>query len=148
MQVNPDFSDLFSELNAANARYLLVGGYAFSYHAEPRTTKDLDVWVEPTGDNAQAVWQALTEFGAPAHEGLAEDLAKADMVVQIGVAPNRIDIVTSIDGVSFDEAWTGRVEATYGEVPIHIIGLRELIKNKRAVGSPQDLEDVDRLTRS
>jgi len=147
MLLNPDFSDLLSALHAANARYLLIGGYAFSFHAEPRATKDFDVWVEPTEPNARAVWQALATFGAPMAELSIDDFARPGMVVQIGIAPNRIDLVTSIDGVTFDEAWRGRVVTSYGNVPITIIGLSELIKNKRSVGRPQDLADIHRLTR-
>lgn len=147
MLVNPDFSDLFSALNAAKARYLLVGGYAFSFHAEPRYTKDLDIWVDPTEENADAVWRALAAFGAPMSEISREDLATAGMVFQLGVPPNRIDTVTSIDGVSFADAWEGRVETLYADQPIHVIGKAALIQNKRAAGRRQDLIDVERLTR-
>jgi hypothetical protein len=125
----------------------LSGGYAFAFHAEPRYTKDLDIWIEPSADNAAAVWRALVTFGAPVTDITPADLASPAMVVQLGVAPNRIDIVTSIDGVSFQEAWTHRVDARHGDVPVHLIGREEFIKNKRAVGRPQDLIDVERLTR-
>ncbi len=147
MQLNRDFSDLFSALNDANARYLLIGGYAFSFHAEPRYTKDLDIWVEPTAVNAAAVCQALAAFGAPMTDLTDADLARSGMVVQLGVAPNRIDIVTSIDGVAFPDAWQDRVDSKYGDVPIHILSKHHLIQNKRAVGRPQDLADIHRLTR-
>lgn len=147
MQQNPDFSDLFSALNGANARYLVIGGYAFAYHAEPRYTKDLDIWVEPTSTNAEAVWQALASFGAPLSDLEVVDLATPGMVVQIGVAPNRIDIVTSIEAVIFTDAWGRRADTVYGNVPIHVIGMEDLIRNKRAVGRPQDLVDIKRLTR-
>lgn len=146
MPVNPDFSDLFSALNEVDARYLMVGGYAVSFHAEPRFTKDLDVWVEPTPANAAAVRAALSAFGAPMSGVSQEDLATPGMVVQVGVPPNRIDIVTSIDGVGFPEAWAERVAAVYGDVPIHVIGRSDLIRNKRACGRPQDLVDADRLS--
>lgn len=146
MPVNPDFSDLFSALNEVDARYLMVGGYAVSFHAEPRFTKDLDVWVEPTPANAAAVRAALSAFGAPVAGVSQEDLATPGMVVQVGVPPNRIDIVTSIDGVGFPEAWAERVAAVYGDVPIHVIGRSDLIRNKRACGRPQDLVDADRLS--
>lgn len=147
MPVNPDFSDLFSALNDAEARYLMVGGYAVSFHAEPRFTKDLDVWVEPMPANAAAVHRALSAFGAPMSDLSTADLSKPGMVVQVGVPPNRIDIVTSIDGVAFEQAWAGRVDSVYGDVPIHVIGRGELILNKRACGRPQDLLDADRLDR-
>jgi hypothetical protein len=147
MLVNQDFSDLFSALNAAEARYLVVGGYAFSYHAEPRYTKDLDIWVEPTESNADAVWRSLAAFGAPTAMISVADLCAPGMVFQIGVPPNRIDLVTSIDGVSFQECWNGRVQTVYAGVPIQLIGKAELIRNKTAAGRPQDLVDVERLTR-
>lgn len=147
MPVNPDFSDLFSALNAVNARYLTVGGYAFAFHAEPRYTKDIDIWVEPSAANAEAVWRALLAFGAPMSNISHSDFAQPGMVVQLGVAPNRIDIVTSIDGVAFDEAWSRRADSRHGDVPIHVIGREDFIKNKLAAGRPQDLIDVERLTR-
>jgi hypothetical protein len=147
MLVNQDFSDLFSALNAAKARYLVVGGYAFSYHAEPRYTKDLDIWVEASEGNASAVWNALSAFGAPMAMITVADLAAAGIVFQIGVPPNRIDIVTSIDGVVFSDAWLGRVETEYAGISIQVIGKAELIRNKAAAGRPQDLADVERLTR-
>lgn len=147
MPVNPDFSDLLSELNAVDARYLIVGGYAFAFHAEPRYTKDIDIWVEPSAANAEAVWHALVAFGAPTSELSPADLARPGMVVQIGVAPNRIDIVTSIEGVGFDEAWSRRADSRHGDVPIYVIGREDFIRNKLALGRPQDLIDVERLTR-
>lgn len=147
MRVNRDFSDLFSALNDAEARYLIVGGYAVAFHAEPRHTKDLDVWVEPAAGNAAAVHRALSAFGAPMSRLRIEDLSMPGIVVQVGVPPNRIDIVTSIDGVSFQQAWDGRVDSVYGRVPIRVIGRAELILNKRACARPQDLIDADRLER-
>lgn len=148
MLVNSDFSDLFCALNAAKARYLIVGGYAFSYHAEPRYTKDLDVWVEPTPANAEAVWRALASFGSPMAELTVDDLSRPGIVIQLGVEPNRIDIVTAVDGVSFEDGWQGRVESTYGEAAIQVIGRSELIRNKVACGRPQDIADVARLNRA
>jgi hypothetical protein len=140
--VNPDFRDLFAALNGAGARYLVVGGYAVAFHAEPRYTKDLDVWVEPSADNAVRVFAALNEFGAPLGDLSAEDLARPGLIFQIGVPPNRIDIITSIDGVGFTEAWEGRARMNYGGWPIAVIGREALLKNKRATGRPQDLIDV------
>jgi hypothetical protein len=146
--VNPDFRDLFAALNAAGARYLLVGGYAVAFHAAPRFTKDLDVWTEPTADNAARVAQALRAFGAPLQELSLADLQRAGLVFQMGVPPNRIDIVTSIDGVEFAEAWAGRTETTYDDQAVPVIGRTELVRNKRASGRPQDLLDLEILERS
>ena len=148
MAVNPDFRDLFAALNAAGARYLLVGGYAVAFHAEPRFTKDLDVWTEPSAVNAARVHEALQAFGAPLQNLMAGDLGRAGLVFQIGVPPNRIDIVTSIDGVEFAEAWPGHAETTYGDQAVPIIGRAELIRNKRASGRPQDLLDLEILERA
>jgi hypothetical protein len=142
---NPDFRDLFAALNAARSRYLLVGGYALAVYAIPRFTKDIDIWIEPDGKNAPRVMDALRQFGAPL-TGLTEaDLAAPGTIFQIGVPPNRIDLVTSIDGVSFIEAWPARFDAQYGDVPITVIGRADLIRNKRAVGRPQDLVDATLL---
>jgi hypothetical protein len=143
--VNPDFRDLFAALNAAGARYLLVGGYAVAFHAQPRFTKDLDVWAEPESANASLVYEALRRFGAPLEELTASDLERPGTVYQIGVPPNRIDILTAIDGVSFAQAWPGRVETTYGDQTVPVIGRRHLVLNKRASGRPQDLLDLEIL---
>jgi hypothetical protein len=140
--INPDFKDLFAALNETGARYLLVGGYAVAFHAEPRFTKDLAVWTEPDQDNAARVLEALRRFGAPLHELTADDLARPNVVFQMGVAPNRIDIVTGIDGVAFSEAWPGRAETTYGDQRVPVIGRRHLVQNKRASARPQDLLDL------
>lgn len=147
MPVNPDFRDLFAALNAAGASYLLVGGYAVAFHAEPRFTKDLDVWTDPDPANATRVLEALRRFGAPLHDLTVADLERAGTVFQIGVPPNRIDIVTAIDGVGFPEAWSGRAETTYGEQTVPVIGRRHLVQNKRASGRPQDLLDLEVLER-
>jgi hypothetical protein len=140
--VNPDFSDLFAALNGAEVRYLLVGAHAVAFHAEPRYTKDLDIWVDPTSTNAARVMEALRTFGAPL-SGVAEsDFSQPGVTLQIGVAPNRIDLATAIDGVTFADAWPHRVESVYGEHRIWIIGRADLATNKRAAGRPQDLLDL------
>ena len=148
MPVNSDFRDLFAALNAAGARYLLVGGYAVAFHAEPRFTKDLDVWIAAEAENALRVLEALRVFGAPLGDLSADDLAQPGLAFQIGVPPNRIDILTSIDGVSFAPAWPDRVATTYGDQAVFVIGRSWLILNKRASGRPQDLIDVGALERS
>ncbi len=145
MAVNPDFRDLFAALNAAGARYLLVGGYAVAFHAQPRFTKDLDVWTEPNAANAARVYQALRRFGAPLQDLATADLERPGTIFQIGVPPNRIDIVTAIDGVGFPDAWPDRTETTYADEVVPVIGRRHLIQNKRAAGRPQDLLDLEIL---
>ena len=114
MAINPDFRDLFAALNDSGARYLLVGGYAVALHAQPRFTKDLDLWIDLDDENPARVFEALRSFGAPLMELSAQDLAQPDLIFQIGVAPNRIDVMTSIDGVRFSEAWEAREVTRYG----------------------------------
>ena len=145
--MNEDFRDLLSALCAAGARFLIVGAYAVSFHAEPRATGDLDVWVEATAENAARVLAALRAFGAPLHDLTEDDLAHPDVVFQIGLPPRRIDVLTSITGVGFEEAWAGRAEVTYGDVRCFAIGRDALIRNKLALSRPKDLVDVDLLRR-
>jgi hypothetical protein len=146
--VNQDFRDLFAALNAAGAEYLLVGGYAVAFHAEPRFTKDLDVWTEASDRNASLVYEALRAFGAPLAELTAGDLARPGLIFQIGVPPNRIDVLTSIDGLAFAEAWPARAVTSYGDQAVPVIGKADLIRNKRASARPQDLLDLAVLERA
>jgi hypothetical protein len=148
MDVNSDFRDLLQCLNDAGARYLVVGAYAVIFYTHPRYTKDLDIWVEGTSANVERVWNALAAFGAPLRGVAPHDLAKPDMIFQIGLAPNRIDIITSIRGVTFDTAWKNRRREHYGDQPVSFLGVDELIRNKLAVGRPHDLEDVRHLRRA
>jgi hypothetical protein len=143
--VNQDFKDLFRVFNEYKVRYLVVGAYAVIYYAEPRYTKDLDIWVEPSLENARLVWKALTAFGAPLEEVTLEDLCNPELVYQIGMAPNRIDIMMNIPGVEFSSAYERKVESTYGEESIKIIAIDDLIKAKRTVDREQDRLDVKSL---
>ncbi len=114
-------------------------------HGHVRATKDLDVWVRPTAENARRVLAALAEFGAPLGDLQEQDLARPGLVFQIGVPPLRIDILTSIDGVEFPEAWSARVETPFAGHPTSVISLRHLLQNKRATGRSQDQADVEAL---
>jgi len=145
MPANPDFKDLFKSLNAESVEYLVVGAHAVMFYAEPRFTKDLDIWVNPSPENAARVFRALSRFGAPLQGVKTRDFTDPKLIYQIGIAPNRIDIIMDIGPVEFADAWKNRVESTYGGVPIAIIGKRQLIKAKRAIGRPQDLLDTQRL---
>ncbi len=147
MTANPDFRSLFSALSAAGAEFLLVGGHAVMFHTAPRYTKDLGVWVRPSADNAARVHRALVTFGAPMADLTVADLAVPGTIFQIGVAPNRIDVLTSIEGVDFEVAWGRRIPTTYGGERIHVLSIEDLLTNKRAVGRPQDLLDVANLER-
>jgi hypothetical protein len=137
---------MFAALNGSEAEYLLVGGYAVAFHGQPRYTKDLDLWVNPTEPNARRVFRALREFGAPMADLTEAELARPGLIFQMGMPPNRIDVLTSIEGVAFQEAWAERLQTTYGDQSVPVIGLRHLIRNKRAVGRPQDLLDADLLS--
>ena len=145
MSVNPDFRDLFAALNAAHAEFLIIGGYALAVHGTPRFTKDLDVWVKANPENANKVWTALDAFGAPFLDLTLEDLATPGIVFQMGLPPNRIDIITSIDGVEFQEAWEHRLPSAYGDQSVMVIGVDDLIRNKEATGRPQDRLDAETL---
>lgn len=148
MGINRDFRDLFSELNAAEARFLIIGAHAVIFYAVPRYTKDVDLWIEPSLDNARRVWAALGSFGAPMDDLSVEDLQTPGTVFQIGVEPNRIDVLTSLEGLEFAEAWKRREASSYGDVPISILGLDDLIMCKRQAGRPQDLLDVSWLEKA
>lgn len=145
MDANPDFKDLFMAFRDAGVEYLVVGAHAVIFYATPRFTKDLDVWVNPTPSNAQRVWTALKAFGAPLTDVRVESFTDRQLIYQIGVAPNRIDILMDIAGLSFEEAWRNRVATTYAGVPIHVPSRDDLIRAKRAAGRPQDELDADRL---
>lgn len=145
MAANDDYKDLFRLFSQENVEYLLVGAHAVAFYAEPRYTKDLDVLVRPTPDNASRVWTALTRFGAPLTDVTVDQFTVEDMIYQIGVAPNRIDIMMSVAGVDFEAAWPNRTESTYDGVPIHILGREDLIRSKQAAARPQDLLDATRL---
>jgi hypothetical protein len=134
-----------SEFNARGVEYLVVGAYALAAHGRVRATGDLDVWVRPTAVNAKLVMEALAAFGAPLQDLTAQDLTQPGVVFQIGVAPLRIDVLTSIDGVGFDEAWDERLHANFAGQAIPVLSTRHLIRNKRAVGRMQDLADVEWL---
>ncbi len=140
--MNPDFVAMLSELSAARAEYLIVGAHALAAHGHPRATGDLDLWVRPTPENAARVYQALTIFGAPLQDLTAADLVARDLVFQIGLPPARIDILTSISGVTFDEAWPHRMVLRLADLDTPVIGREQLIQNKRAVGRPRDLADL------
>jgi hypothetical protein len=140
---NADFKDLLSCLLAADVRFLLVGGYALAFHGHLRATKYMDVWVQPTPDNADRVLRALATFGAPTQGLTAEDLADPRTVFQIGVPPRRVDVVCSIEGVAFDAAWSDREILRIDEVDVPVIGLEALLANKEATGRLQDQADAE-----
>lgn len=143
--MNSDFKELLSTFKDHDVRYLVVGGYAFMNYAEPRYTKDLDLWIEASTDNARALFKALMKFGAPLSGISAADFAREGTCYQMGRPPLRVDILTSIDGVRFADAWPNRVESAFDGVPASVISREDLIANKLATGRPQDLLDVENL---
>jgi hypothetical protein len=146
--VNRDFAEMLSALSAAGVEFLVVGAHARAAYGEPRATKDLDIWVRPTPENASRVWSALLAFGAPTFDLTVEDLARPGLIVQLGVPPYRIDIITELTALTFEEAWLNRTEADFGGSLYPVIGKREYVLNKRTVGRPQDLADADHVERS
>ena len=148
MATNRDFRDLFFELSNAGVEFLVVGAHAVMVFTEPRFTKDLDIWIKPSAANAQRALAALERFGAPTHDLSLEDLATPGTVFQMGVAPNRIDILTSVTGLDFDSAMLRGAPLRYDDQSLSVLGREDLITNKKAVARPQDLLDVERLEKS
>jgi hypothetical protein len=145
--VIPDFRDILTELVSVEARFLVVGAHALSAHGVPRATVDLDIWVATDAENATRVYRALAQFGAPLESlGVAvTDFTEPDMVTQFGMPPFRVDILTSVSGVSFDAAWPDRIVAEIEGVRVPILGLEAFIQNKRASGRKKDLADLESL---
>jgi len=143
--LNPDYRDILSIFNEEKVEYLVIGAYALAAHGLPRATGDIDLWINRDEQNAGGVWRSLVKFGAPLSDLKESDFSSPGMVYQIGVAPNRIDILTSIDGVEFNDAWRQRVEINIEDVLVFVISRVHLIANKKTVGRPQDLADIDRL---
>lgn len=146
--MSPDFKDLLSEFNAHGVEYLVVGAYALAAHGRVRATGDLDVWVRPDPANAKRVLSALAKYGAPLQDLTERDLSTSGVVYQIGVAPLRIDVLTGIDAVEFEEAWRERVFTRFADQSVSVLSVAHLIRNKRAVGRAQDIADLEWLERS
>ncbi|CAN5773183.1 nucleotidyl transferase AbiEii/AbiGii toxin family protein [soil metagenome] len=143
--MNRDFVEMLSALSAAGVKFLIVGAHALAAHGAPRATGDLDIWVQATTENAARVLTALRQFGAPLLDLSEADLCAEDTVFQIGVPPSRIDILTGISGVGFDDAWERRMDIAIGTLTVATIGRLDFIKNKRASGRPKDLLDLELL---
>lgn len=148
MFVNSDFSDLLKLFNDNNVRYLVIGGYALIQYAEPRFTKDLDLWISTDSENANAVFKALKEFGAPLSGLDASDFSEDGFFYQMGVAPIRVDILMGIPGGIFEQAWQDRNEIDFDGLQVPFISKQDLTKIKQASGRPQDLIDIDLLSKS
>jgi hypothetical protein len=140
--MNRDFVEMLSELSAAGVDFLIVGAHALAVLGIPRATGDLDIWIRPTTENAERVLAALQRFGAPLFDLTTYDLTRADTVFQIGVPPARIDILSGISGVSFDEAWGRRTIAALEGLAVPVLSRTDFIANKRAAGRTKDLLDL------
>jgi predicted nucleotidyltransferase len=147
MRVEKDFRDFLKLLNEKRVKYLIVGGFAYSYYAEPRYTKDIDIFVDMTKENAEKIISAVTEFWGKRSELTVDDLLEKDKIIQLGYAPIRIDIATSLAKIKFPQAWKNRVKATYGDIDVFFISLEDLIKNKKATGRDRDLLDAKYLNK-
>ncbi len=145
--MNEDFLDLLRCLLEAGARFLVVGAHALAVHGVPRATGDLDVWIDRDGANVDRVWAAVLRFGAPVEAlGITRrDLETPGVVVQIGLPPRRIDLITEITGVDFEEAWGARVSHRVGTLEVPFLGREQLVRNKRATGRLKDRADLEAL---
>jgi hypothetical protein len=145
MPISKDLREFIELLNAKGVEYLVVGGFAVAWHGHPRFTADIDFLVRSDRANAELVVETLRDFGFASLRIVPEDLCQPDQILQLGVKPNRIDVITSIAGVSFEEAWASRVPGSIDSIPVFFIGRDALIRNKEVTGRPQDLADADAL---
>jgi hypothetical protein len=145
MEIQPDFSDLLKLVNAHSVDYLVVGGYALAFHGAPHYTGDMALFVKPDEINARNIIEALNKFGFNAEGFSLSDFSKPEKVIQLGAPPVRIDIVTSLSGVSWEEAFSGRIEGKYGDTTVYYIGRDQFILNKSSTGRKRDLADLEAL---
>ena len=145
MEVQPDFRELLALFNDHKVEYIIIGAYALAFHGAPRYTGDIDIFVKHTTINAQRIISALDELGFSSVGLKIKDFESPDKVIQLGVPPVRVDIITSITGVSWEEAFSGRAKGKYGDIPVHYIGREQFISNKRALGRKKDLADIEAL---
>jgi hypothetical protein len=143
--LNEDYRDMLHALSDEKVKFLLVGAYALAAHGYPRATMDMDIWVMPSPQNADAVLEALRRFGAPLHNLSKEDLQKDGTIFQIGVAPRRIDILTAASGLQFEETYARSLSMNIEGIEVHIPSIDDLIRNKRALGRTKDLADAEAL---
>jgi hypothetical protein len=141
-----DFKEFVELLIKNNAEYLIVGGYAVGVHGHPRYTGDLDIWLNPTQENAELILKSVNEFGFASFKLTVSDFTKPGNVIQLGYPPLRIDLLTEIDGVTFENCYKNRNEVTIDDLTINFIGYNDLLKNKLHSGRPRDLDDIDNLT--
>jgi predicted nucleotidyltransferase len=146
MRLGPDFVEFLNLLNEHRVRYLLIGGYAVAVHGHVRATNDIDVWIEATPENARRTEAAIREFGFDLPELTTERLLDARVITRMGVPPMRIEVLSAISGVSFEEAYVNRISVDVDSIRVPVIGLEDLLANKRASGRAKDLADVEELS--
>ncbi|WP_413038825.1 DUF6036 family nucleotidyltransferase [Roseofilum sp. Guam] len=144
--LNPDFREFIESLNSNDVRYLIVGGYAVAAHGYPRYTKDIDIWIEMELENAQKLIQSLSDFGFGSLGLKPEDFLEPDQIIELGDPPNRIDLLTTPDGIDFKTCYQERLELEIDSITVKFIDLENLKKNKRASGRTQDLADLENLS--
>lgn len=145
MEVQQDFRELLELFNVHNVQYVIVGGYALAFHGAPRYTGDIDLFVKPDPKNAKQILTALDKFGFGSAGIEREDLENPDKVIQLGYPPIRIDIITSISGLSWEEAYKDKIKGEYGDIFVYYIGKENLVLNKKASGRKKDLADIEAL---
>ena len=145
MEIQPDFRELLVLFNEQNVEYLIVGGYALAFHGAPRYTGDLDILVRPDHANAKRILKALALFGFGLLSLTEADFENPERVIQLGEPPVRIDLITSITGVSWEEAFSSRLPGNYDDIPVSFLGRESFIRNKRAIGRAKDLADIEAL---
>ena len=143
--LNQDFKEFIQSLNANQVRYLVIGGYAVALHGYPRFTKDIDIWIEMTPENADRMLLALTQFGFVSLDLKPDDFMTPDQVIQLGYPPSRIDLLTTPDGVDFETCYTARLETEIDGILVNFIDIENLRRNKKASGRLQDLADLENL---
>jgi hypothetical protein len=146
MDLSKDLSEFIESLNSNNVEYVIVGGYAQAYHGRPRFTGDIDILIRPSAENAARLQSALSLFGFGGMGLREEDFTGEGQVIQLGVAPNRIDILTSLTGCKFADVWSTRIPAKIADLQVNFISKEQHIRNKRAVGRPQDVADLEALS--
>ena len=140
--LNPDFKDILSAFIKEKVEFLVVGGYAMAFHGYVRATGDIDLWIHCSDENAEKVWRAVQTFGAPLFDLNMEDLKTLGMVFQIGLVPSRIDVITQIDGVDFEDAWKEHKTVEIENLQIPVIGKTQLLTNKKSTGRAKDRNDA------
>jgi hypothetical protein len=143
--LNSDFKEFIQLLNDNQVKYLVIGGYAVAIHGHPRYTKDIDIWIEMTPENADKLVTALNQFGFGSLGLSSRDFQSPDQIIQLGYPPNRIDLITTPDGIDFDTCYTSKLEIIINDIPVQFIDLNNLKKNKKASGRLQDLADLENL---